>query len=88
MEKVNIELSFETDKLEALEYCLQKERTTVKKKMAESLQQLYEEKVPEAVREYLERKNPPAARPRRPRPQKETKKEEAPIEPGAEQHHE
>ena len=66
----------------------QKERTTAKKKMAESLQQLYEEKVPEAVREYLERKNPPAARPRRPRPQKETKKEEAPAEPGAEQHHE
>ena len=37
MEKVSIELSFEADKLEALEYCLQKERTTVKKKMAESL---------------------------------------------------
>lgn len=88
MEKVSIELSFEADKLEALEHCLQKERTTVKKKMAESLQQLYEEKVPEAVREYLERKNSPAARPRRPRPQKEIKKEEAPIEPGAEQHHE
>ena len=47
-----------------------------------------ESPVPEAVREYLERKNPPAARPRRPRPQKETKKEEAPAEPGAEQHHE
>ena len=56
MEKVSIELSFEADKLEALEYCLEKERTTAKKKMAESLQQLYEEKVPEAVREYLERK--------------------------------
>ena len=53
MEKVSIELSFEADKLEALEYCLEKERTTAKKKMAESLQQLYEEKVPEAVREYL-----------------------------------
>lgn len=63
MEKVSIELSFEADKLEALEYCLQKERTTVKKKMAESLQQLYEEKVPEAVREYLDRKNTPASRP-------------------------
>ena len=84
MEKVSIELSFEADKLEALEYCLQKERTTVKKKMAESLQQLYEEK----VREYLDRKNTPASRPRRLRPQKQTRKEEAPIEPGAEQHHE
>lgn len=88
MEKVNVELSFEAEKLEALEYCLEKERTNVKKKMAESLQQLYEEKVPEAVREYLDRKNTPASRPRRPRPQKQTGKEEAPIEPGAEQHHE
>ena len=32
MEKVSIELSFEADKLEALEYCLQKERTTVKRR--------------------------------------------------------
>ena len=40
MEKVNVELSFDADKLEALEYCLDKERTTVKKRMAESLQQL------------------------------------------------
>ena len=88
MEKVNVELSFDAEKLEALEYCLEKERTTVKKRRADALQQLYEEKVPEAVREYLERKNSPAARPRRPRPQKEIKKEEAPIEPGAEQHHE
>lgn len=88
MEKVVIELSFEADKLEALEYCLQKERTTAKKKMADALQQLYEEKVPEAVREYLERKNPPAAKPRRPRPQKEIKKEEAPAKPGAEPYHE
>lgn len=88
MEKVVIELSFEADKLEALEYCLQKERTNAKKMMADALQQLYEEKVPEAVREYLERKNPPAAKPRRPRPQKETKKEEAPAEPGAEPYHE
>ena len=88
MEKVVIELPFEADKLEALEYCLEKERTTAKKKMAESLQQLYEEKVPEAVREYLERKKPPAAPPSRPPPEKETKKEEATAEPGAEQQHE
>ena len=88
MEKVNIELSFDADKLEALEYCLEKERTTVKKRMAELLQQLYEEKVPEAVREYLDRKSTPASRSRRPRPQKQTRKEEAPIEQGAEQHHE
>ena len=88
MEKAIIELSFDADKLEALEYCLEKERTNAKKRMADALQQLYEEKVPEAVREYLERKSTPASRPRRPRPQKQTRKEEAPIEQGAEQHHE
>lgn len=88
MEKAIIELSFEADKLEALEYCLEKERTNAKKRMADALQQLYEEKVPEAVREYLDRKSAPASRPRRPRPQKQTRKEEAPIEQGAEQHHE
>ena len=88
MEKAIIELSFDADKLEALEYCLEKERTTVKKRMAELLQQLHEEKVPEAVREYLDRKSAPASRSRRPRPQKQTRKEEAPAEQGADQHHE
>lgn len=88
MEKAIIELPFDADKLEALEYCLEKERTNAKKRMAELLQQLYEEKVPEAVREYLDRKSAPASRPKRPRPQKQTRKEEAPAEPGAEQHHE
>lgn len=88
MEKAIIELSFDADKLEALEYCLEKERTNAKKRMADALQQLYEEKVPEAVREYLDRKSTPASRPRRPRPQKQTRKEEAPIEQGAEQHYE
>lgn len=88
MEKTIIELSFDADKLEALEYCLEKERTNAKKRMADALQQLYEEKVPEAVREYLDRKSTPASRPRRPRPQKQTRKEDAPIEQGAEQHHE
>jgi len=88
MEKAIIELSFDADKLEALEYCLEKERTNAKKRMADALQQLYEEKVPEAVREYLDRKSTPASRPRRPRPQKQTRKEDAPIEQGAEQHHE
>ena len=52
MEKVNVELTFDAEKLEALEYCLEKERTNVKKRMADALQQLYEEKVPEAVREF------------------------------------
>ena len=54
MQKVNITLSFEEEKLGALEIFLKKENTTVQKRMEESLRQLYESAVPEAVREFLD----------------------------------
>ena len=54
MKKVEITLSFDEEKLEALEFVLRKEKTTVKKKLDEALVQLYEQSVPEPVREYLE----------------------------------
>lgn len=60
MKKVEIVLSFGEEKLEALEYSLRKERSSVQKKMNEALQNLYAQAVPEAVREYLERKDTPA----------------------------
>ena len=66
MEKVEIKVAFEKERLEALEYCLRKERTSVRKQMDEALRQLYENKVPEPVREYLESRAEPAARPKRP----------------------
>lgn len=66
MKKVEITLSFDEEKLEALEYSLRKEKTTVKKKMDEALADLYEQSVPEAVREYLESKAGVKDRPRRP----------------------
>lgn len=66
MEKTEVAITFEKEKLEALEYCLRKERTSVRKQMDEALRQLYESKVPEPVREYLESKAEPAARPKRP----------------------
>ena len=50
MEKIEITLAFDGEKLDALEYALRKERTTVQKQMDEALRQLYEAKVPEAVR--------------------------------------
>ena len=49
MEKIEITLAFDGEKLDALEYALRKERTTVQKQMDEALRQLYEAKVPEAV---------------------------------------
>ena len=59
MKKVEITISFEEEKLEALEFSLRKEKSSVQKKMQEELAALYEKSVPEAVREYLERKSTP-----------------------------
>lgn len=66
MKKIEITLSFEEEKLEALEFSLRKEKSSVQKKMQEELAALYERSVPEAVREYLDRKSAPVReRPRR-----------------------
>ena len=65
MQKVEITLSFEAEKLEALEYHLKKERTSAKKQLDEALRKLYEDKVPEPLREYIDSKAAPD-RPRRP----------------------
>ena len=66
MEKVKITVAFEDEKLEALEFCLKKERSSVRKQMDEALRQLYESKVPEPVREYLDSKAASTVRPKRP----------------------
>lgn len=66
MKKVEITLSFDEEKLEALEFVLRKEKTTVKKKLDEALVQLYEQSVPEPVRKYLESKSGVRDRPCRP----------------------
>ncbi len=70
MKKVEITISFEEEKLEALEFSLRKEKSSVQKKIQEELASLYEKSVPEAVREYLERKAAPV-RERTRRPAKE-----------------
>ena len=66
MEKNEITLSFDSERMDALAFYLTKENSTVQKKMDEALRQLYEQTVPEPVREYLDAKNAPAARPKRP----------------------
>ena len=65
MEKNEITLSFDSEKMEALVFYLKKENTTVQKKMDEALRLLYEQTVPEPLREYLDAKTAPV-RPRRP----------------------
>ncbi|MCX4374390.1 MAG: DUF6103 family protein, partial [Dysosmobacter sp.] len=54
MEKNEIMLSFDSEKMEALVFYLKKENTTVQKKMDEALRLLYEQTVPEPLREYLD----------------------------------
>ena len=65
MKKVNITLTFDDDKLDALEFSLRKEHSSVQARMDDALKQLYEQTVPEAVREYLDSKTVPAAKPKR-----------------------
>ena len=66
MGETNITISYDEAKLDALEFVLRKQRSSVQRRMAEMLQQLYESEVPEAVREYVDSRAAPAARPKRP----------------------
>ena len=76
MGETNITINFDAAKLDALEFALRKQRSSVQRRMAEMLQQLYESEVPEAVREYVDSKAAPAARPRRPAKASVTKQKE------------
>ena len=66
MAKTEITLTFEEEKLDALEFCLRKVGSTVKKRMDEALRDLYEKSVPGPVREYLDSKSAPTSRSRHP----------------------
>ena len=78
MKKTNITLTFDDDKLDALEFSLRKERSSVRSRMDDALKQLYEQAVPEAVREYLDSKAAPMPKPKR------TAKSAAPKTPSSE----
>lgn len=54
MAKVEITLSIDGEKLEALNYSLRKENSSVQKKMEQSLAELYEQTVPNELKAYLE----------------------------------
>ena len=87
MEKIDITISFDAEKMDAVKIYLKKEETTVQKKLDEAMRQLYELTVPEAVREYLDAKNaPPPKRPPRPSQPKATAPKQAAIH--EEVHHE
>ena len=73
MEQVNITLTFDSGRLEALEFFLQQEKTTVQKRMEESLRQLYEQTVPEVMRGFLDWKQSAASKAKRPAPKPASK---------------
>ena len=67
MKKANITLTFDDDKLDALEFSLRKEHSSVQEHLEDALNALYEKTVPEPLREYLDSKAAPAAvKPKRP----------------------
>lgn len=68
MEKNEITLSFDSEKMEALVFYLKKGNASVQSRMDEALRQLYEQTVPEPVREYLDARAAPARPKRPPRP--------------------
>ena len=63
MKKVNITLTFDDDKLNALEFSPARNTSSVQARMDDALKQLYEQTVPEAVWEYLDSKAVPAPKP-------------------------
>lgn len=68
MEKSEITLSFDSERMRALTIYLKAENSTVQEKMDEAMRQLYEKTVPEPVREYLEIISAPQRPKRPPRP--------------------
>ena len=66
MKKANITIVFDEEKLDALEFSLKKEGSTVQATLEQTLAQLYEQTVPQPLREYLDSRAAPAPRPKRP----------------------
>ena len=82
MKKISISIAFEDEKLDALEFSLKKENSSVQERMDDALKNLYEKTVPEPVREYLDSKSAPAApKPKRPVKPAAPKPQTAPVKP-------
>ena len=79
MDKTELTVSIETERLEALTLYLQKEKTTtLQKELGKMLEELSEKTVPEAVRYYFDSRGKKAApqKPKRPTQKKSSEKEE------------
>ena len=65
MGETNITINFDAAKLDALEFSLRKEHSSVQEHLEDALNALYEKTVPEPLREYLDSKAVPAPKPKR-----------------------
>ena len=78
-QKLEITLTYDDERVEATEFYLKKENSTVQKKMEAALGQLYETLVPEEVREYIDRKTVPARPKRTAKPNRAPQPAVAPV---------
>ncbi len=62
MKIVNITLTFDDEKLDALEFSLKKENSSVQERMDDALSKLYEKTVAEPLREYLDSRSAPSVK--------------------------
>ena len=65
MKKATVTVTFDDEKLGALEFSLRKEHSSVQEHLEDALNSLYEKTVPEPLREYLDSKAVPAPKPKR-----------------------
>lgn len=78
MEKTELSISIEAERLEALTFYLQKEKTTsLQKELGKMLEELYEKTVPADVRDYIGNRSKKTApqKPKRPIPKQSERKE-------------
>lgn len=70
MRNTTLTITFNTEKLDALNFHMGKRDVTLQKELDETMQRLYEKYVPQATREYIDdkvaREAAPRERPRRP----------------------
>jgi hypothetical protein len=81
MKKVNISIAFEDEKLDALEFSLKKENSSVQERMDAALKKVYDMPVPEPVREYLDSRAAPAVKEKPKRPAKPAAPKPQPVQP-------
>ena len=70
MKKVNITISFEDEKLDALSFFMGKTGSNPQKELEDSLEKLYEKFVPAEMREYIASRIPAALKDKPKRPTK------------------